>query len=66
MGSIPVQTANFTSKVNILRCCVACKPLVYKRFVREPMRSFPENGELFLFFNLVKIEGFTVYEKFID
>ena len=52
--------------VKILKCCVACKPLVYKRFVREPMRSFPENGRLFLFFIIIKIEGFTVYEKFID
>jgi hypothetical protein len=40
--------------------------LVYKRFVREPMRSFPENGGLFLLCKGVKISGFTVYEKFID
>jgi hypothetical protein len=30
------------------------------------MRSFPENGGLFLLIYIVKIEGFTVYEKFID
>jgi len=30
------------------------------------MRSFPENGELFLLSKGVKIGGFKVHKKFID